>query len=204
MQKTTIEVSVPTTLVRAVRALSRWQVMLLGSLLGAAITGTVAFAVAPGDEFKPHEPLTAKALNDRFDALHDELVTARPVYKNGGKMQYLDATVCGTTGLVTGNLDGYDGANQLCVGASGCNGAATAHMCTATEILRFVGTGGVMPAGDVWFSTGVMSDDGGGFVRDCRGWSSASVSDRANYWSGPIGHPLATACDVSNRVVCCD
>ena len=72
MQKTTIEVSVPTALVRAVRALSRWQVMLLGSLVGAAITGTVAFAVAPGDEFKPHEPLTAKALNDRFDAVAEQ------------------------------------------------------------------------------------------------------------------------------------
>lgn len=139
-----------------------------------------------------------------------------------GKQYSLNAGYCGSTpSTYTGNLlaavsgaaNGYAAGKTLCEAVAGCSSVAkTAHMCTTEELLRYVATGGVVPATG-WEATGVWftSYPAANYVNgnDCSGYSSAAAFGPGGIfgtqWSGP-GTPQAGTgdCSGSKPVLCCN
>jgi len=104
-----------------------------------------------------------------------------------------------------GNLGGLSDAKTLC--ETTCGGSATAHMCTAEEIERFVATGGASPVEGWIVGTRSGSHHGSGqTLTGCQGFTTNQATTRGIRWTGgSLGqYPAATTCDNQLPVLCCD
>ena len=126
-----------------------------------------------------------------------------PVYTNPetGQQYSLEASYCGQTAPMTGNAGGYAGAKTLCEATCG---TPTAHLCTATEVVRFQTTGGTMPPEQVWLSSGTssLSPDVTQRFSDCHGFNQAAGDLRGTTWLGE--RPDSQLCINSLPLACCD
>ncbi|MFO0618490.1 MAG: hypothetical protein U0414_38210 [Polyangiaceae bacterium] len=133
------------------------------------------------------------------DAHADE--TSNGTYSQG-------AEFCGVGPVTNGAITGaYGGAKLACQAAGGAC-SATAHMCTAEELLRGKQSGNT-PSTEGWYSTGVFASAGGSDANDCNGWTFGSDSThRGAVWvpsSQPFGQgPFTIGCDGMRAILCCD
>ena len=126
-----------------------------------------------------------------------------PVYTNPdtGQLYSLNASYCGISAAIDGNAGGYSGSKSMCETA--CN-TATAHLCTAPEIVRFSATGGTMPAEEVWIGTGTasLSTDLTQRFTNCNGFTSNAGDMRSSTWLD--NRPDSSLCTNSLPLACCD
>jgi hypothetical protein len=130
-----------------------------------------------------------------------------------------DGLFCGTTaptqGLVTatdpltrGSVSGYRAAKLLCEQASGC-ASPTAHMCSASEMIRSAQLGifANRPQGFSWVATGAVypGSFSGLSASDCMGWTNGTSAQTASAWQSTRGTAagLAFNCDQSAPLACC-
>lgn len=130
----------------------------------------------------------------------------RPVYVNAktGLRYSLDAGFCGASGPINANLGGYAKAKTLCEQTCA---SPTAHMCTPAEIVRFVQTGGTLPAQFGWLAAGIAGSTAVNArdIYDCKGFTSASATEFGIVWSGQGGFPASGQCsNATNVAFCCD
>ena len=144
-------------------------------------------------------PTDLAALQNQVDALE----SAQHVYTNGSQSYSLDGDYCGsTTTAFRGDLGGYSGAKTMCEGLSSCD-SQLAHVCTPAELVRFVSTGGSIPA-DGWMATGTFDYGGGVNPDDCAGFTSQANGNQGGVWRTGPQRPNASACDQTLPVLCCD
>lgn len=170
--------------------------------------GAVAWASVP-TTFKDGDTLSAQALDDDFASLDGRLQRLETAHAretaDGGYS--LGATYCGQTGNTTGDLSGlpapgsgYAKARAQCQTA--CS-SATAHMCTAEELVRSR-TVGKQPV-EGWYSSGVYApriNASSDWIMDCVSWSNGTTDREGMVWES-YG-PNATSCNASVAVLCCD
>ena len=159
--------------------------------------------------------LSSPACDDAAqDCVGDECLVVGPVGPEGpvgppGPALYVNpdtgieysvnASPCGMSRPLTGNVGGYSSAKGLCEDVDTCS--PSAHVCTAEELVRYASTGGEVPVGGR-FATGIIVNRSTLFARDCQGFRSTANSERATFWSaeGPATH----GCDVQAPFLCCD
>jgi hypothetical protein len=170
-------------------------------VIGAAALSYAATVPIPGS-FIADKPLTAKQLNDNFDAVEARLKAVETFEAKAtanGKYS-LGATYCGATASAfTGNLGGLAGAKANCVTA--CSSSPTAHMCLPDELARSRALGTTIANG--WYTTSVMSSASTLTADDCNGWSEASGRGGPR-WNAADGQPSMVACTTSMPILCCD
>ena len=163
-------------------------------LSGAAVV--YATPIVVDHSFSDGDIISSTEVNENFAKITEASVYTNPT----GKKYTLNAAFCGnTTATSMGDLGGYAGAKTQCEAVATCT--ETAHMCTAVEIVRFVSTGGTMPAEAVWYATGVVGEDNGR-ITDCSGWTTATVNERGARWNATT--PDSQPCSAPQRVACCD
>lgn len=184
------------------RRLLRGALVTVGTLLFFA----TAVSAAPPHTFTTGETLTAATLMQNFNDL-DARVAALESFKSkatqNGTTTSLGSKYCGVTaGFYNGAaVGGYSGARTKC-GAVGGACSATAHMCTAEEVMRSRSLGATLPA-DSWFATGQTSIGGTDLLFDCGGWIENSASYRGSVL-GSTGWPGSTTCSTTRQILCCD
>lgn len=164
----------------------------------------------------PSSKLTSQELSDNFkwteERLH-ALESAKPVFTAGnGKKYSLSAVVCGVTSTTYdgAGVQGYDGAKGKCEIA--CN-SASAHMCTAEELLRSQATdpSSTIAVQNAWYSVGAYASyvpqgtsTPATRVNDCQGWrQSNGPTDLGPMWASGV-NPNNAACSDKRRIACCD
>jgi hypothetical protein len=122
------------------------------------------------------------------------------VYTRAGKSYSVGGSYCGATATSSmGSLGGYAGAKTACESACA---VPTAHMCTSEELIRFVATGGSIPAGG-WFAAGFANGQSSPYANDCVGWTYTMADRQGPAWSnGNV--PTLQACNLALPVLCCN
>ena len=155
----------------------------------------------------------------RLDALETRLgsseATVTTLSTNVTKLTATNGTFCGaTSSLMTGDLGGYVGADNICHAVAACG--ASSHMCTAKEMVDSARTGRLTTDDTWWTSTGmqILQGDIGGDgtpgnqsqLVDCNGWTSGNnpivVGSTFNRSGTTIG-PSQQTCPTPARVACC-
>jgi hypothetical protein len=130
-----------------------------------------------------------------------------------------DGLYCGATAAVGATFSafdpatrrsaiGYRAAKLLCEQADGC-AAPTAHMCSASEMIRSaqIGAFGTVDQNGAWISTGAAqpASNSAGLLADCNGWTNSSSSARATAWHvvGGSGAGFEASCDSTLPILCC-
>lgn len=187
------------------------------AVVTATVIGSLGFGVALADPvaFKADgtERLSADKMNANFKDVSDRLKAVEAgkasVTKNGASYS-LGATYCGSTAPTTGKIGsgGFVATKAICEKGTSCGASATAHMCTAEEMIRSASLGLTTPLTG-WFSTGVQALAGpSNYVSDCNGWSSVAAAEYGPVWSGEHSGGVAwgdrAGCDGARPVLCCD
>jgi hypothetical protein len=188
--------------------LAPWQKRLIraGVVTGAVIAALgIGIALATPHVWKTSDPLNATDLNGL------NVVTVGTVSYSVGATKFCGESPTSTTGSFSynsGALTGYQAAKAICQTSTGCNASATAHMCSAEEMVRSSQLGVTVP-GQGWYSTGTYATQGAGpVVDDCYGWTAAAAGDDGAIWSpgAPSGAGDATilSCATTTPILCCD
>lgn len=174
----------------------RWcrRLSVAGALLLAGIP-VVSLAIPALPQASDGEIITAQMWNENFQALVDGITAIET-----GTTR-VRGNFCAETEATNGNMGGYSAADAMCSALPGCE-TTTAHMCTASEVVRIHSSGGALPEG--WYSTGIWSDRVGGTetVNDCSGFESSSSNDLGVSWSA--AGPNGVYCSTTRPVICCD
>jgi hypothetical protein len=190
--------------------------VLIGAFVILAATALPADASPPAT-FLPGQVLSASAMNQNFSGLDSRVgalesftsTGTKVVETRSGKKWSLGATYCGATGAsYTGaSVGGYANAKSLCEQVTlGCNGSASAHMCTAEELVRTVEMGQPFSTTG-WYSQGAWSYSPSQpvYVNDCAAWTSSSTTtDIGPVWNNGAPAPSGDHCNGSHPVLCCD
>jgi hypothetical protein len=181
----------------------------------AVVAGTVIAALgigiamaAPIDTtwIASGQPISASALASNINELNRRTVlTVGATSYSVGATKYCGTGPVAMTGAVTyNNATGYAATKAMCEASTGCGTSATAHMCSAEEIVRSFSLGLTLPGG--WYSTG--GDIYGATYNsiDCDGWTLATSGQVGMTAGGSAGSPAfgVAACAGSNPVLCCD
>jgi hypothetical protein len=123
-----------------------------------------------------------------------------------GATQPVGATFSAFDPTTRRSVGGYRAAKLLCEQADGC-GAATAHMCSGSEMVRSaqIGAFGAADQGG-WIATGASQPSSTvAAVGDCNGWTNSTSSAKATAWhaTGGIAAALQTSCDATLAILCC-
>lgn len=177
----------------------RRRVLLLAALVASA--GLVASAHAswspandPDNWANPSNGLSST----KFRGLFKEV---------DARLGALETTFCNvTTSAYQGDqVDGYDGAADKCAGTPNCGQGA--RMCSAAELAAFASSGGVMPDGQFWYTTGMYVNMTDGHLNDCNGWTSATELGpdwRKDGTTKPGGRPDYRPCSDTHKIACCN
>lgn len=179
----------------------------------AALVGIAAVVRAAPVQWGASETLTQAKMN-----AITVLTADAGVSYSVGPTKYCGTGPTSTTGAISYNgATGYAGAKAMCEASSGCGKSATAHMCTAEELVRSSSVGAnVSTIG--WYSTGtyVMDNFSTNLVsQDCQGWTYGGSAILGPGWTnggyvGSGGQAVAsgfvtvTVCSASGPVLCCD
>lgn len=143
------------------------------------------------------------ALNTRIALVESNVATlttgkADAVVTNGTKQYSLGATYCGqtATSYAGGSVGGYASAKALCQAA--CAGSASAHLCTADELVRSVSLGIAVP-GTAWYAGGMGNADSP-IVDDCGGFTDTAT--KGHTWAQ--NKPSYFFCTTQYPLNCCD
>ena len=130
------------------------------------------------------------------------------------RIRAFEATfVGGTDAKFNGNMktqvptapNGYAAATALCR----VQYPKTAHICSASEILRYLSSGGSSVAlNDLWYASGVRKYYYIGNTNepadDCNGWTSSNPGVQGSFWQSPGGYPGNNNCDTLFAIACCN
>lgn len=148
-----------------------------------------------------NQPISASKLAALFAETDTRLeeTAARldhPVITKGGKSYSLGGVYCGKAMNTDGDIaNGYAGAKVFCESVSGCS--ASAHMCSAEELVRTTTLG--LPTVAGWYASGLEIN---GASNDCRKYTSNDPTHLGPVWSGP--YPSTQYCNGSYPILCCD
>jgi hypothetical protein len=206
-----LDLEIPRKTKRIALLLSAPLVVLIG-------LGAIAYATVP-NIFTSGEALSSAQMNANFGNLDGRLTAIEGLLAtataDGGYA--LGATYCGATAATEGSfsgpgtLTGYASAKAQCQAVPGC-APASAHMCTADEMVRTRQTGRSIDAGAAtygWFSTGSYGyyPGTGTYTGDCEGWTTNSASVLGDIWgtmTTPPEIPQPTYCSATYPILCCN
>src|SRR5262249_54610814 len=121
-----------------------------------------------------------------------------------GATKYCGGSSGSTNGLITTGgavPDGYQSAKLLCQSAPGCGMSATAHMCSAEEMVRSAQLG-ISPSGPGWYSAGDSDAPQFNVPRECFGWTSNDSRVLGTVWDVTFPNPFP--CSFAFPILCCD
>lgn len=112
------------------------------------------------------------------------------------------ASFCGLAAESNGDLGGYVGAGALCVDECG---SATAHMCTAQQMVLAAQAGDLPSNREMFYASGMTAPhNDGSDMRDCAGWTNGANGVRGPVWDTNGGsEPTRGDCNVSHPIACC-
>jgi hypothetical protein len=175
---------------RSLERVSIVAIVTAGLVAGVSVT----VGAAPVPQFVSGQPLTATELNALVDAVNS------PLAENGALSYSAQAIYCEASMPVTGDVGGYQGAKALCEDTCG---SASAHVCTADELLRSLGLGVELPSVTNYrFATGITWGGTAGQQADCRAFSQATEAYGGAVWS--VDHFDITGCSTAYPMLCCD
>ena len=193
---------------------NRGYMVAAGTLVGvgALVTslnlscGSVEDACAQ-EECGPDLTNEVSALEGRIETLESALQAQTTALADlDRRFETTAGNVCGQTGGAQPS-GGYSAANALCRAVPTC--AETAHMCTSTEVLRFLYGGGVLPNGvEMWVAGADPSPDRGAqVIGDCQGFTSADGASFRGATVTGAGTSITSSsrtCDAMIPILCCD
>ena len=193
---------VDVTMPRPARLALLLAIPLVTLATSAVLRADVKNAFASGDS------LSAAKVNENFNSLDARLKTLedRKVLSAGSSGYSVGATrfVKATSVMKNGNMGGYPGAKLACQSEVG---TATAHLCTAEEVLRSASLG-VGPTADGWMATGVYAaydSTNTHYFDDCNGFTSNNASNVGMTWlPNGAGVPYDHFCSEEHPLLCCD
>lgn len=178
------------------------RVVRMGVVCGAVIgaLGLGVAVAAPNYTFVEGQKLSSAQMTENFADLQARIAVleARPTL----------GVPVGSTAPTNGNfvtsdgLAGYRAARKLCQDALQ---KASAHMCTADEMVRSAQTGSGSGSPNGWIASGTWSLHDTAQARaidDCSGWTTSSESKTANVWT--LNTPSQDACQVAHPILCCN
>lgn len=170
-----------------------------GSVIGALGVG---IALAAPHQWKANDPLAAADLNGLNVITYTTDGGATSSYSVGAT-KFCGATPVPTAGdIVYSGTHGYRAAKKQCESVTSCGNSATAHMCTAEEMVRSSQLG--IPTAYGWIASGVAIN---GTTLDCVGWSNGTVGQAGAAWDnnfGAGGTPNILSCNATTSILCCD